>query len=262
MSIIKNQEDLKNLKYSARILASCLKHVEKMVKPGVSCGDLDEFAIDFIRSYGAEPSFLGLYGYPHALISEIDDEVVHGLSGKDKIIPEKGVVSFDSGVVYEGMYSDMCTLLSVGEISEDENFLMEKTKESLWAGINVVKAGKRVGDIGHAVDSVLQKAKLGNVLDLGGHGLGYAPHDDPHITHAGKPGKGARLFENQVIAIEPMVTLGSGEVDFVKDEATNWDIVYSKERVPAAHVEHTILVTKKGHEVLTLIKEEDILPIK
>lgn len=259
MSIIKNNEDLEKIRYSARILASCLNYIQTLVKPGVVASYLDHKAEEFILDFKARPSFKGLYGFPNTLITEIGEVVVHGTSDSKTTIPENCVVSFDCGVIYEGLYSDMAVLMTVGEVSDDEKMLVEKTKEALWAGINVVKAGKKVGDIGFAVDSVLQKAGLGNVLDLGGHGLGYVAHDEPHITHAGKPGTGARLFENQVIAIEPMVTLGSGEVRFESIPGAKVEVVKSLEGVPSAHVEHTILVTKKGREVLTDISESELL---
>ena len=259
MSIIKNSEDIKKLKHSALILRSALWQVEKTIKPGITADKLDSLVEEFIRDNKARPSFKGLYGFPYSLITELNEEVVHGLSSKDKVIPENCVVSFDCGVEYQGLYSDMCILLTLGNISPEEERLVKKTEESLWAGINEVKAGKRTGDIGFAVNKVLTGAGLGNVLDLGGHGLGYEAHCEPHITHKGKRGKGKRLFENQAIAIEPMVTLGSGEVDFVIDPKTGWEIIVSKERVTSAHIEHTLLVTKKGCEVITDIKPENRL---
>jgi methionyl aminopeptidase len=259
MSILKNEEDKQKLFHSGRILASMMYHLRKKVKPGVSAGDLNDFAEQFILDQGGKPSFKGLYGYPYTLITELNEEVVHGMSPKDKIIPEKAIVSFDCGVIYEGLYSDMCILMTFGELSQREKVLVEKTEESLYAGIRQVKAGNRVGDIGNAVDNLLTKAGLGNVLDLGGHGLGYKPHDEPHITHAGKPGKGPRLFENQVIAIEPMVTLGSGEVEFVEVPGSDLEVVMSADRTMAAHIEHTVLVTKKGYEIVTEIMEDRVL---
>jgi methionyl aminopeptidase len=259
MSIIKNQEDIEKLKKSALVLRSALFQVEKNIRPGISAAKLDLIVETFIRDHGGRPSFKGLYGFPNTLITELNEEVVHGLSNPEKIIPEKCVVSFDCGVEYQGLFSDMCILLSFGNISEDEKKLIEKTKESLWAGIAEVKAGKKTGDIGFAVNKVLKDAGLGNVLELGGHGLGYQAHCEPHITHKGKRGKGKRLFENQVIALEPMVTLGSGEVDFIRDPKTGWEVVVSKERVTSAHVEHTLLVTKNGCEVITDILPENML---
>jgi methionyl aminopeptidase len=260
MSIIR-PHDLPTLRKSCQILASCLEHVRTQARAGMSVGLLNDFAESFILSYGAKPAFKNLYGYPYTLISELNEEVVHGMSPREKLIPEKCVISFDCGVVYKGLYSDMCILMTFGDVDSETIRLVETTKESLWAGIKQVKAGKRVGDIGAAVDKVIQREKLGNVLELGGHGLGYKPHDEPHITHAGYPNKGAKLFENQVIAIEPMVTLGSGKVDFVPVEGSGIEIVMSKERCWSAHIEHSVLVTKTGYEVLTDISTIELLPI-
>ncbi len=260
MSVLKSQKDIEKLKHSALILRSSLYQVEKHIKPGISAAELDKLVETFILDHQAKPAFKNLYGFPNTLITELNEEVVHGISSKEKIIPENCIVSFDCGVNYQGIFSDMCILIIIGEVSEEIKYLKEKTEEALWAGINQVRAGKKTGDIGHAVDSVLSEAGLGNVLDLGGHGLGYSAHDEPHITHAGFPGTGSRLFENQVIAIEPMVTLGSGEVDFITvNSETNWEVVVSKERVPAAHIEHTVLVTKKGREVVTDIPIKNLL---
>jgi len=259
MSILKTQ-DIPTLKKSALILRSSLGLIEKNAKPGMNCAELDKMVETFICDHGAKPSFKGLYNFPNSLISEINEEVVHGLSTEDKIIPDNSIVSFDCGVEYKGVFSDMCILLTFGNLTESEKRLVETTKEALKAGIKEVKAGKKTGDIGAAVDAVISKNGFGNVLDLGGHGLGYAAHDEPHITHAGKRGKGKRLFENQVIAIEPMVTMGSGEVDFIKTNPKyDWETVVSAERVKAAHIEHTILITKKGHEVVTDIPESEWL---
>lgn len=258
MSIIRNPEDLNTLKHSAKILASCLNMVRKNVKPGISAGKLNDMAEQFIFDHQATPSFKGLYGYPHTLISEVNDEIVHGISPNSKFIPETCVVSFDCGVIYKKLYSDMCILMTVGQVRDEVKFLVEKTEESLWAGIKAVKAGKRVGDIGAAVDAVISGNGLGNVLDFGGHGLGYKPHDEPHIEHAGKAGTGPRLMENMVIAIEPMVSLGSGEYYLEKTE-NNWEVAKTVEGVESAHIEHTILVTKTGYEVLTDIPESEML---
>jgi methionyl aminopeptidase len=261
MSIIKNQIDLDNLRHSARILASCLHHVQQRAKAGTVTSELNDFAIDFIRSYDSEPAFLGLYGFPTALIVEINDTVVHGIPSPELILPDNCVVSFDCGVKYKGMFSDACVLGTIGTVDERIQNLVAKTRESLMAGIKSVKAGNRVGDIGNAVDSVLSKAGLGNVLELGGHGLGYKPHDDPFISHAGRQGKGAKLFENMVIAIEPMVTLGDGSVVHTDIPGSSVTHVRTPNGEWSAHIEHTILVTKTGYEILTELKEGELLPV-
>jgi methionyl aminopeptidase len=263
MSILRSQEDIIKIKHSARILGSVLYHVKNKAKAGVSAGDLNQFAIDFIHSYDAKPAFLGLYGFPNALITEINDVIVHGLSNPENILPDNCVVSFDCGVVYEGLYSDACVLTTIGEVSDEVKLLVAKTEESMWAGINQVKAGRHTGDIGNAVDNVLRKAGLGNVTDLGGHGLGYKPHDEPFILHRGTPGRGARLMENQVIAIEPMTILGgSGKIQEIPIPNCQVTQIRSANGNWGAHIEHSVLVTKTGREVLTDIKEDNILPIK
>ena len=142
MSIIKNQEDIQKIKHSALILRSALFQVEKNLKPGITADKLDIIVETFIRDNKGTPAFKGLYGFPNTLITELNEEVVHGLSNKEKIIPENCVVSFDCGVEYEGLYSDMCILLTLGKVTDQEKILVEKTKESLWAGIKEVKAGK------------------------------------------------------------------------------------------------------------------------
>ncbi len=259
MSIIRNQEDLIKLRYSSKILASCLEMIKKEAKPGVSTGRLDKLAETFIRDYKAIPSFKNLYGFPNTLISEINEEVVHGLSLNNKFLPETGVVSFDCGVNYQGLYSDMAIITTFGNLDNKAKLLVEKTEEALFAGIKEVKAGKRIGDIGYAVNKVLSEANLGNVIALGGHGLGYKPHDEPHIVHKAKKGSGSKMFVNQVIAIEPMVTLGSGKVIFENIPNCQVQIVKSKEKVLSAHIEHTVLVTKEGYEILTLFSKEELL---
>ena len=261
MSIIKNKEDLENLRHSARILGSVLYHVKNKAKAGVSAGDLNRFAINFIAKNNAKPAFLGLYGYPYALITELNEIVIHGLSNDENILPEVCVVSFDCGVVYKGMYSDACVLTTIGDVGDEVKMLVAKTEESLWAGIKAVKAGRRTGDIGFAVDNVLTKAGLGNITEFGGHGLGYKPHDDPFILHRGAQGKGERLFENMVIAIEPMTILGGdGRIKHIPIPGSQVTTAVSANGKWGAHIEHTVLVTKNGYEVLTDIKPENIIP--
>jgi methionyl aminopeptidase len=259
MAILKNNQDLENLKYSCRILMSCYEHLEDMLRPGISASELDDFAIKFIRSYDAEPSFLGYQGFGYALCTSVNNEVVHGLSNKDKIIPDNSLVSLDLGVVYKGMFSDSAKTFVLGDVPTAAIKLVEKTEMALMEGIKTVKAGKKIGDIGFAINQVAQKNGLGNVLDLGGHGVGYAVHESPFIMNSGRQGVGATLFENQVIAIEPMFTLGSNGVDFDESTSDGWTVRTSDGSL-SAHFEHTVLVTKKGHEILTIIEKDQVLP--
>ncbi len=258
MAILKNKTDLENLKHSCLILMSCFHEMSKILKPGISAGELDRFATSFIRSHGGEPSFLGYNGFKYALCTSVDNEVVHGISTDSKIIPNNCLVSLDLGVVYKGMYSDSAKTYIVGEVTQKAQDLVTYTEKSLLEGIKKIKAGSRIGDLGYAINLVAQKHGFGNVMELGGHGVGYAVHEEPWIQHAGTPGKGARLFENQVIAIEPMFTTGSGEVDFDSTNNDGWT-VRTKDGSLSAHFEHTILVTKRGCEVLTDIPTSKLL---
>jgi len=258
MSLMKSQADIETLKHSSKILMSCFKLLENELKAGVSAGYLDKLATTFIRDHGGEPSFLNYNGFKYAVCTSINNEVVHGISPDSKIIPDNCIVSLDLGVNYKGLFSDSAKTYVVGEVAPEALNLLEVTKKALVAGIGAVKAGNRVGDVGAACERVISKAGLGNVLDLGGHGVGYKVHDEPFIPHSGKEGKGPRFFENQVIAIEPMVTLGSPDVEFDETPQDNWT-VRTADKKWSAHFEHTILITKKGCEVLTDIPDGDLL---
>ncbi len=252
MSIIKSQEDLKNLKYSCRILMSCHKQIESLVKPGVTGEELNRFAIEFGKKYNARPNFLGYDGYKYAINFSINDEVVHGFPTKDKIIPEKGLVKIDMGFVYKGMHSDAAKTYIVGEVKK----LNQVTKEALMAGIRKIKNGVRVGDIGLAIGQIADKNNYGNVKNFGGHGLGYKLHDDPFVPNYGRKGVGSKLFVNKFIAVEPMFTLGSSDVYIDKEDG--WT-VKTVDGSWATHWEHDILITDKGCEVLTDIPDSELL---
>ncbi len=262
MAILKSKDDLEKLRFSCRITASCLHHLKSLVKQGVSAKILDDFARSFFLKYDAVPSFLNYSGlssrpFQFALCTSINEEIVHGFSSVDKIIPNNSVVGLDLGCNYKGLFSDAAISVIVGKVPDEVNMLVENTKKALWDGIKTVKSGVRVGDIGFAVNRVAKKYKYGNVYELGGHGVGYSVHEDPFIPNQGQKGQGVRLFENQIICIEPMFNLGHDEVDFMDDGWT----VKSKDRSLSAHWEHEVIVTKNGCEVLTHIEKDDILPI-
>jgi methionyl aminopeptidase len=261
MSIIKKPQDLDNLRYSCRILMSCFEHVSTMVKAGASCGDIDEFATKFIRSYEGEPSFLGYDGFKYAVCSSINDEVAHGISPKSKIIPDNSLVKIDMGVKYKGMFSDSCRTYIVG--SPDQKMIEMKihNEEAVEETIKTIKAGTKLGDVGHMIDTFAKKHGYGNVYDLGGHGVGFSVHEKPFVAHQGKKGTGIRLQENEVICIEPMFTSGKSHVNFDRTPADGWT-VKTRDGSWCAQYEQEILITKTGAEILTKVSEEDVLPIK
>lgn len=256
MSIIKTKEDLENLRYSCKVLMSCHHHIKKILKAGISASKLNDFAIEFGEKYDAKPNFLGYKGFPHSVTVSINDEVVHGFASPEKIIPDNSLVKLDMGFEYKGMHSDAAKTYIVGKVDKEVEEMVEVTKKALWAGISKVKAGVRVGDIGSVIDRVAVDNGYGNVKELTGHGLGYKLHDDPYIPNFGVKGKGVKLFENKLIAIEPMFILGGdSRIDF--DEDDGWTVT-TRDGTWSAHEEHDVLVTKDGCEVLTDIKKEDL----
>lgn len=259
MSFIRSKNDLENLRQSCRILASIFWHLRNtIIKPGLKANVINDFVEDFAKTYHSKPSFKGYKGYPYNLNFSIDHEVTHAFPSHERTVPETGLLKIDIGVQYKGMISDKCETFVIGEVAPEARMLSEVCKEAMNAGIQVVKAGVRLGDIGHAVNELAQKNKLGNVQVLGGHGVGYAMHDDPWIAHYGKPGKGVKLLANQVITIEPMFNLGGDDVIFSEEDG--WTVTTADNSL-SAQWEETILVTEKGHEILTKVREQDILPL-
>src|SRR5690606_14752230 len=205
--------------------------------------ELDRFAEEFIRSHeGAEPAFKGLYGFPATLCTSVNHEVVHGIPGNRRKLVEGDVLSVDCGVKLEGFYADAAVTLPVGEISPEVAALLRVTRESLDAGVAAAKTGNRLGDIGAAIQAVADRAGYGIVRELVGHGIGRTPHEDPQVPNYGTAGRGMPLEVGLVIAIEPMLNLGTEEVRTLRDR---WTVV-TADRRPSAHFEHTVAVTEAG----------------
>lgn len=257
MSFIRNKEDLENLRYSCRIVASIFAHIEKnYLKPGTDASVINQFIADFAAKYNAVPSFLGYKKYPYNCNFSINHEVTHAFPSPGRKVPENGVLKIDIGVKYKGMISDMCMTFILGSVTPEARRLSEVCKEALWSGIHAVKAGVKLGDVGYAIDQHAKKHKFGNVRVLGGHGVGYELHDDPWIAHYGKPGRGTKLLAGQAITIEPMFNLGGHDVDF--SDTDGWTVTTHDGSI-SAQWEHTLLVTESGCDVLTAIEESEIL---
>lgn len=255
MSIIRSKEDLQNLRHSCRILMSCHKHLQKMVQAGIDAEEVDRFCEEFGKKHGATPAFKTVSGFKYTINFSVDDEITHALPVKGKILKNDCLLKIDTGFVYKGMFSDAAQTYIIGNPDEKDIKMSQITKDALLAGIQQVKAGCTLGDIGNAIDKLAKKYSYGNVRDLGGHGLGYALHESPFVPHYGKAGKGLKLFENKVIAIEPMFTLGTEKIKIKKD---GWTIK-TQDGSHSAQWEANVLVTKSGFEILTDIKEEDFL---
>lgn len=243
----KTKEDIKILAKAGAINSFALKQVARGIKCGISTFDLEGIAIRTIKARGGEPSFMGYRGYKYALCVSINNEVVHGMPSTDRKIKMGDVVGLDLGVKYQNRYTDAATTIVVGKKTPDTKRLLKGTFESLKSAIKLIRPGVKVGDIEFETGRALAKYKLAPVLALCGHGVGYNVHEEPAIKSDGKKGRGDELKEGMVLAIEPMATLGSGDVEVLTD---GWTVI-TKDGSLAAHFEHTIVVTENGSRILT-----------
>src|SRR5687768_438499 len=228
------------------LVAEVLAELAGMVAPGVSTRDLDVAAERLVREGGAEPAFKGYRGYPATLCASVNDQVVHGIPS-NRPMAEGDILSLDMGVKLNGFYGDSAITVGVGRIGEDARRLLEVTQEALERGISQVRIGGRISDIGHAVQEHVESHGFSVVREFVGHGIGAALHEEPQIANYGEPGRGPRLAEGMVLAIEPMVNVGRPAVRVLSD---NWTAV-TKDGSLSAHFEHTVAVTKAGPLVLT-----------
>jgi methionyl aminopeptidase len=247
---VKTQSEISAMRESGRMLAAVLKLLESKTKPGVTTKELADMAAKELKSLGGEAPFLGYGGYPRfpdVICISVNDQVVHGIPGAYEI-QDGDIVSLDFGVKYKGMITDSALSLIAGKPRDPRHAeLVQFTEKSMYAGINTLREGIHVGDIGAAVQIVLDRKRYGIVRDLVGHGVGHHLHEDPNIPNYGRPGSGPMLHAGMTIAIEPMATLGGESVYLDRDQ---WTIL-TRDGSLAAHFEHTILITEDGSEVLT-----------
>jgi len=243
---IKTEEEIELLRESSLLVGKTLAEVAKRLAPGVETIVLDKLAEEFIRDHGAEPGFKGYNGFPYTLCISVNEQVVHGFPGHRPLL-EGDIVSIDCGVLKNGFYGDSAYTFAVGEIEDDVRLLMDRTKESLYKAIEAAVEGKRVGDIGHAVQNHVEQFGYSVVRDLVGHGLGRQLHEKPEVPNYGKRGSGPKLQEGMVLAIEPMVNLGSRHVVQMQD---GWTIRTADSK-PSAHYEHDVVVRKGQAEVIS-----------
>ena len=248
--IRKSRHEIALIKAAGQINAQAHATVAAAVKPGVTTQELNDIAEAFIRSQGATPTFLGLYGFPATLCISVNDEVVHGIPKSDYILKEGDVISIDCGSTYRGMVSDSAQTLPVGTISPEIEQLLIATKEGLYAGIAAMLDGNHLEQISGAVEDVCLKYGYGLVRDYGGHGVGYKPHEEPFVHNYRTGNPGPIMRSGNVLAIEPMYNLGTEEVYTADDE---WTVI-TKDRKPSAHFEHTVAVTDNGPDILTELK--------
>lgn len=258
MSIkIKTQSEINLMRESGYILANVFKEVGKIVEAGISTKELDKFVYNYIRKNNAKPSFKG-YGnppFPASICASINNEVIHGIPKKERILKEGDIIGLDIGVYYKGYHSDRAFTFKVGKVSEEASRLIDITMESFFNGIKVIKDGVHVGDISNAVQKTAEDAGYSLVKEFQGHGVGSNLHEEPNVPNIGKKGTGPVLKTNMVIAIEPMVNMGHHSVFVEKD---NWTVI-TRDGSLSAHYEHTIAVTQNGVEILTALEDDEIV---
>lgn len=250
MIIIKSQQEIDIMRESGKVTGYILKELENIVKPGISTAEINKFVEDTILKNKMTPTFKGYGGFPAASCVSVNEVVVHGIPSPKRILQEGDIVSVDVGSTFRGYVSDAARTYGVGRISAEAQRLIDVTRESFFEGLKFCRVGYRLSDISHAVQVRAEADGFGVIRDFVGHGVGRAMHEDPQIPNYGKPGRGPRLAEGMVFAIEPMITQGSYEVDVLADD---WTVVTVDGKL-AAHYENTVVITDGEPELLTLCK--------
>jgi methionyl aminopeptidase len=245
--VCRSQAEIERMRAANGLVADVLAELEAAVAPGVTTADLDRLAERLVRDAGAEPAFKGYRGYPATLCASVNEEVVHGIPSASRVLRDGDIVSLDIGVKIGGFYGDSAVTVPVGAVPEETTALLRVTRESLDRAIGQVRVGGRLSDIGHAVQTWVETHGFSVVREFVGHGIGERLHEDPQIPNYGPPGRGPKLTEGMVLAIEPMVAMGKPETRVLGD---GWTAV-TRDGSLAAHFEHTVAVTSAGALVLT-----------
>ncbi len=248
---IKSEREIELMRESGRILSIVHTELAKMIKPGISTLDIDKRCYEVIRDFNCIPSFLNYQGYPASVCVSVNDEVVHGIPNKNRILKDGDIVSLDAGVIYKGYHSDAARTVAVGEIDPEWKRLMEVTKQSFFEGIKYAKPGYRIGDISGAIQDYAESFGYSLVRELVGHGVGRELHEDPQVPNFRTKRKGIRLEPGMTLAIEPMVNMGHYDVNWLDD---GWTVV-TADGSPSAHYENTILITDGEPELLTIERD-------
>jgi methionyl aminopeptidase len=246
MIILKSDKEIAYMRDAGRIVAGALAEIKKAVAPEVTTGQIDQIAEDFIRKAGATPAFKGYHGFPGTICSSVNEEVVHGIPGL-RLLKSGDTVSIDVGAVINGYNGDAAITLPVGEIDAEVQRLLDVTEQSLNQGIEKATPDHRLTDISHAIQSYAEAYGYSVVRDYVGHGIGRNMHEDPQVPNFGIPSRGPRLKPGMTLAIEPMINMGTYEVETLSD---GWTVV-TRDRKRSAHFEHTIVITPQGPEILT-----------
>jgi len=251
MIVCRSQAEIEKLRAVNRLVGQILAELRRTAAPGVTTADLDRLAEQRVREAGAEPAFKGYHGYPATICSSVNEEVVHGIPS-DRVLREGDVVSIDMGAKLNGFFGDSAVTVPIGAVSDDARSLLRATEESLFQAIGVVRPGARVSDIGAAVQAHVEAQGFSVVREFVGHGIGTELHEEPQIANYGPAGRGPRLAEGMVLAIEPMVNVGKAAVKVLQD---GWTAV-TRDGSLSAHFEHTVVVSRDGCEILTLADQD------
>jgi len=246
MIIIKTNKEIELIREGGKILASIMDELEEMLVPGVMTMDVDKKAVQLTKKYSAKPSFKGYRGFPASVCTSINDKVVHSVPGSEKL-KDGDIIGIDFGLLYKKYFTDMARTIGIGEISKDNEKLINTTKEALNVGIDQIKPGSKIGNISNAIQTYVESNNLSVVRELVGHGVGKKVHEDPQIPNFGTKGKGPVLKTGMVVAIEPMVNRGNYEIKLLDD---GWSFA-TKDGSMSAHFEHTVAVTDDSYEILT-----------
>lgn len=248
MIIIKSDQEIERMRRAGKIVADCHLLIEELIRPGISTQELDARAEEYIRKAGAIPTFLGYNGFPGSICASINDEIVHGIPSKDRVLKEGDIIAIDLGATLDGYVGDAARTHGVGAISPENQKLIDVTRESFFKGIEQAKAGNRLSDISHGVQAFAEANGFSVVRDYVGHGIGRNMHEDPPIPNYGRPGHGPKLRKGMCLAIEPMINAGVYDLKVLDD---GWTAV-TADGLNSAHYENTIVVTDGEPEILTL----------
>ncbi len=249
--IIYCEEEISTIRKSNQIVAKILTELGKMITPGVQTKELDEYAELRVKEMNAIPAFKGYRGYPASLCTSINEEIVHGIPSSRRL-RDGDIISLDFGVLYEGYYGDAAVTYPVGEITPKAKKLIKAAEETFYKGMEQMKPGKRISDISFAIQSHVESQGFSVIRAFVGHGIGLSLHEEPQVPNFGPPGRGPKLKSGMVLAIEPMIAMGDWDVEILDD---NWTAI-TRDRSLSAHYEHTVAITQKGPEILSLSDEE------
>ena len=246
---IKSEREIQLMRESCKMLAKVHEEMAKIIRPGISTYDIDKLGDKLIRSMGCTPNFLDYNGFPASICVSVNEEVVHGIPNKHRILKDGDIVSLDCGLIYKGYHSDAARTYAVGEVTPEVQQLMDVTKQAFFEGIKYAKAGNHLFDISNAIDAYVSQFGYGIVRELVGHGIGTALHEDPQIPNFKQNRRGPKLAAGMTLAIEPMINLGRADVEWLDDD---WTVI-AEDGLPSAHYENTILITDGEPEILTIL---------